>query len=136
MVTATGKFAEQVSESMNQIQMQNQMIGEQMGMHRGVIETSVGWVTEFFAKPARQKAVNDYIDGTLLPELRVELMNLGNTLLRDISTLINNEAQIASDALRNNLEEMKSAFMEKKEEYNRIQEMYKTYSKQLKQYIA
>lgn len=135
-IVATAKFAETVSEKMDKMGTQNQALGEKAGMNRGLIETSVGWVTDFFAKPARQKAVNEYIDGTLLPEFRLKITDLGNTILREISTVVTQESQSASEAVHQNLEAMKISLTEKKEEYARRMEMYKEYSEQLKQYIS
>ena len=136
IISATGEIANEVSDKFADIKTKNQTLGEKVGMKRGLIETSVGWVTEFFAKPARQKAVNEYIDGTLLPELRLELINLGNTILREISMLINQESQISADAIRKNLEAMRENLMEKKEEFAQRKKIYSEYSELLKQYIS
>ena len=133
---AAEKFIGDVSNKIEEVKSGEQALGEKVGMNRGLIETSVGWVTDFFAKPARQKAVNEYIDGTLLPEFRLKITNLGNTILREISTIVTRESQSASDAIRQNLEAMKMNLTEKKEEYARKMEMYKEYSEQLKQYIS
>ena len=135
-VTVAGKFTKEVTDNMDDIQTSNQSLGEQLNMKRGFIETSVGWITEFFAKPARQRAVNDYLDNTLLPELRLKLSNLGYTLLREISTLINQESQSILDAMHSNLESMKMDLIEKNEEYMRKMNTYKEYSEQLKQYLS
>ncbi|WP_298073201.1 dynamin family protein [uncultured Bacteroides sp.] len=136
IASRTGIVVENVSNKMDEIKNMNQQLGEKVGMKRGLIETSVGWVTDFFAKSARQRAVSEYIDGTLLPEFRLKVTDLGNTILREVSTLIKQESQAASDVIRKNLEAMKVELAEKKEEYTRKMELYKEYSEQLKQYIS
>ena len=109
----------------------NQELGQKTGMKRGIIETSVGWVTDFFAKPARQRAVNNYIDGTLIPEYRQQILTTSNSIFRNISSLLRQEALTSSENIRNNIHSLKASMTERKNEYEAKIKQYKQYITEL-----
>lgn len=125
------EFAGKVSENMTNLNLQDQKLGEKAGMKRGLIETSVGWVTDFFAKPARQRAVNDYIESSLIPEFRQYLITTSSNLMRNISSLLNKEAVNSCEDIRSNLQSLKNSLNEQKDEYVQRIERYKYFEKQL-----
>lgn len=108
------QYIDDFNENIDTVKKYDQNIGEKSGMNRGIIETSVGWVTEFFAKPARQRAVNNYIDGTLIPEFRLQIQSVSSNLLREITSLLRQEATNSCGNIRANLQSLKSALDEKK----------------------
>lgn len=120
-------FVDDVKDNLDETQKYNQELGEKTGMKRGVIETSVGWVTDFFAKPARQRAVNNYIDGTLVPEFKQQIFAVKSTLFREISSLLRNEAINNSESIRKNLKDLKDLLSEQREEYSKKMNLYKQY---------
>lgn len=125
------EFVDCVSDNMETTQQYEQELGHKTGMKRGFIETSVGWITEFFAKPARQRAVNDYINGTLVPEFRQQILSASNSIFRQVSTLLRQEAESCSDGIRTNLQSLKASLSEEREKYaNKIKE-YKQYLSEL-----
>lgn len=121
------QYIDDFNENFDTVKKYDQNIGEKSGMNRGIIETSVGWVTEFFAKPARQRAVNNYIDGTLIPEFRLQIQSVSSNLLREITSLLRQEAANSCGNIRANLQSLKSALNEKKEEYAQKIKTYKQY---------
>ena len=125
------QFIDNVRENIDSTKKYNQEIGEKTGMQRGIIETSVGWITEFFAKPARQRAVDNYINGTLIPEFRQQILSVSSSLFRDISSLLRQEAFNSSESTRANLSSLKTSLIERKEEHNAKINMYKQYLNKL-----
>lgn len=127
----TKQYIDDFNENIDTVKQYDQSLGQKSGMNRGIIETSVGWITEFFAKPARQRAVNNYIDGTLIPEFRLQIQSVSNNLLREITSLLRQEATNRCGSIRANLQSLKSALNEKKEEYAQKIKTYKQYIIQL-----
>lgn len=125
------QYIDDFNENIDTVKQYDQSLGQKSGMNRGIIETSVGWVTEFFAKPARQRAVNNYIDGTLIPEFRLQIQSVSSNLLREITSLLRQEAANSCGNIRANLQSLKSALNEKKEEYAQKIKTYKQYIIQL-----
>lgn len=125
------QYIDDFNENIDTVKQYDQSLGQKSGMNRGIIETSVGWVTEFFAKPARQRAVNNYIDGTLIPEFRLQIQSVSSNLLREITFLLRQEAANSCGNIRANLQSLKSALNEKKEEYAQKIKTYKQYIIQL-----
>lgn len=125
------QYIDDFNENIDTVKQYDQSLGQKSGMNRAIIETSVGWVTEFFAKPARQRAVNNYIDGTLIPEFRLQIQSVSSNLLREITSLLRQEAANSCGNIRANLQSLKSALNEKKEEYAQKIKTYKQYIIQL-----
>lgn len=125
------KLADNVKGNMEDLQNYDIEVGHKAGMKRGIIETTVGWVTEFFAKPARQRAVHNYIDGTLVPEFRQEILSTSNLIFRQISSLLRQEATTSSESIRANLLQLKASLNERKEEHASKINTLKQYSKEL-----
>lgn len=125
------KIADNVKGNMEDVQDYDAEVGHKVGMKRGIIETTVGWVTEFFAKPARQRAVHNYIDGTLVPEFRQEILSNSSLIFRQISSLLRQEATAGSESIRTNLLQLKASLNERKEEHASKINTLKQYSKEL-----
>lgn len=130
-ISKARELGKEVSKNMQSINETNEALGQRLGQNRGVIETTVGWVTDFFAKPARQRAVHNYIDGTLMPEFRQQLLDASYNIFGEISSLLRQEAQNSRDNIRANLQSLKVALSERKEEYAQKIETYKQYAKLL-----
>lgn len=122
------QFVDVVNKNMESAQQYNQEAGRRVGINTGILETSVGWVTDFFAKPARQRAVNNYIEGTLIPEFRQQILLVSNNMLKEISSLLHQEANNNSESFRVNLQALKTSLKEKKEIYTQKMEVYKQYA--------
>lgn len=122
------QFVDVVNKNMESAQQYNQEVGRRVGINTGILETSVGWVTDFFAKPARQRAVNNYIEGTLIPEFRQQILLVSNNMLKEISSLLHQEANNNSESFRVNLQALKTSLKEKKEIYTQKMEVYKQYA--------
>jgi Predicted GTPases len=105
-------YVKRVGSQMGKIEAADQALQQRAGMKKGVIETATGWVTDFFAKPQRQKAVSAYIDGTLIPELSNQLFNLRSSLERTIGSLLHQSAQVEVSNMEEALQEMKRELQE------------------------
>lgn len=125
------KFTDSVKDNLEDAQKYNEEVGQKTGMKRGIIETTVGWVTEFFAKPARQRAVHNYIDGTLVPEFRQEILSTSSLIFRQISNLLRQEATTCSESIQTNLHNLKNSLKERQEEHASKINILKQYSKEL-----
>lgn len=128
MVNKGSMLLEEASANISKIDQKSQELGEKAGMKRGLINTTVGWVTEFFAKPARQRAVSNYIDGTLIPEFRQQVLNVSSSLTREVSSLLRQEATNSCENIRATLQSLKTDLNEKKEDYSRKMNQYKQYA--------
>ena len=101
-------YAEEVSTQMEDIKSADRQIQEKIGMDRGLIETATGWITDkITGKPARLRAINNYLDGTLIPEFRDLLYNVRTNLLRIISDTIHQEADSQISSMEQTLTQMK-----------------------------
>ena len=101
-------YAEKVSTQMEDIKSADKQLQEKNGMDRGLIETATSWVTDkITGKPARVRAVNNYLDGTLIPEFRNLLYSVRTNLLRIISDTIHQEADSQISSMEQTLIQMK-----------------------------
>lgn len=128
IASQAGKYVGTVTGKMAEIDQKNQELGQKAGMKRGLIETSIGWVTEFFAKPARQRAVNNYIEGSLIPEFRQQILSVADGIMREIRSLLTQEAVNGCEHIRAKLQELKAALEKRKEDYSREMEQYRQYA--------
>lgn len=87
--------------------------------NRGIIETSVGWITDgLLGKPQRKKAVKNYLDNSVLPEFENQLNTLKSDLVRTIENLLREEARNSTQQMEDELKELVSKKETEKEQYN------------------
>lgn len=121
-------YAGRVSTQMEDIKSADKHIQEKFGMNRGLIETATGWVTDkITGKPARVRAVNDYLDGTLIPEFRDLLYNVRTNLLRIIGDTIHQEADSQISSMENTLLQMKEQLDKNNQVLTQRKEELKSY---------
>lgn len=95
---------------------------------RGMLETSVGWVTDkLVGKPQRKKAIHLYVDETLKPEYKTHIGYVTNNLTQTISTMLQQEAQEITNYLKNALTELKTEETLSKEAYDKKIEKLKEF---------
>lgn len=108
---------------------QNQNV-QQPAPQKGIVESIVGHFTDStMGKPQRRRAIHDYIDGTLLPEFKLQLNGISNSLVNFIRTVLNKEAEENLQSMTKALEELVEERKNKKEAFQkRINELnnYKT----------
>ncbi len=87
--------------------------------NRGVIETSVGWITDsLLGKPQRKKAVRNYLDNSVLPEFENQLNALKSDLVRTIENLLREEARNSTKHMEDELKDLINKKETEKEYYN------------------
>jgi hypothetical protein len=128
MMEKTQKYASSIEEQTEKIEGYNNKIGSYTPQQKGIIETGVSWITEHFeGKPQRRRAVNNYVEGTLMPEFENGMENFRGRLVRMISDLVHQEAQT-------NTLQMEEALRNMKEKQEKEKESYKQEISKLKEY--
>ncbi len=125
------KFALDVKTRADAMGIVSDKLGRRVGVKRGLVETSVGWVTEWHAKSVRLRAINDYIDESLLPQFRPQLLNAGQMIVRQASTLLRDEASAVTGSLERSLRDLRGAMAGHKDDYSERMAMYREYASQL-----
>ena len=121
------KFKENVNQKIGEIDKQNQELGQRIGANRGAIETCVSWITDFTAKPQRQKAIHNYINDTLIPEFRMNINHIATLIKQHVISILREEAISNSQNIKEHLESLKRTQQENQEEYMRKIEQYKNF---------
>lgn len=129
--TKATKFAFDVKTKMETMDAVSEELGQRAGAKRGILETSVGWVTEWHAKSARLRAISDYIDDSLVPQLRPQLISAGQMIVRQAATLLRDEAAAVTGSLEHALQDLRQAMADQKDDYSRRMALYREYARQL-----
>lgn len=107
MAKAT-KTVEKVQESLETLNRINDNLGQQTGQDKGMIESMVGFVSEKLeGKPQRKRAINTYLDSTLLPQFSQLLQQNRNQLLISVSSALEQDASETITERANILQQMK-----------------------------
>ena len=121
-------YAEKVSTQMKDIESADDKIRKNTGINRGLIETATGWITDkITGKPARIRAVNNYLDGTLIPEFKGLLYNVRTNLVRIIGDTVRQEADAQISSMEQALVQMKEQLDSNKQVLNQRREELKSY---------
>ena len=87
---------------------------------KGIVEGIVGSITDkTMGKPQRRRAIHDYIDGTLLPEFKIQLQNISNSLINFVRNTLNKEAEANLQSMTKVLDELIAERKNKKEAYQK-----------------
>jgi len=120
---------------MDNIQSADQAIQQKTGMNRGLIETATGWITDkITGKPARVRAVNNYLDETLVPEFKGLLNNLRVNLVQIIGDTLRQEASSMVASMEQALVQMKEQFENAKQSVSERRELLKSYVETINEY--
>ncbi|MBQ0120832.1 MAG: dynamin family protein [Bacteroidales bacterium] len=134
-ITKARNYAGEVSTQMSKIQDADRKLQQKLGTNRGLIETATGWVTDkIVGKPARVRAVNNYLDSTLVPEFRNLLFNVRTNLLRIISDTIRLEADSQISSMEQALVQMKEQLDDNKQVVAQRREELKSYIEIINEY--
>lgn len=86
---------------------------------RGVIETSVGWITDgVLGKPQRKKAVREYVEGYLIPEFSNHLESRKSDIIRSVSDLLREEVRNSTQHMEEEIRNLKAQQENEIEVYN------------------
>lgn len=106
----------QGSDKLTQINEYNTNVGSQLGCNNGVVESMVGFFTDkTWGKPQRVRAVNIYIDETLLPEFKSKLSAIGREIVANLSSALKTEA---NETILRKVETLNQLKLEKVEKQN------------------
>ena len=121
-------IAKEVNTQMSNIESTDEQIQKKTGINRGFIETATGWITDkITGKPARIRAVNNYLDGTLIPEFKGLLYNVRTNLVRMIGDTVRQEADAQISSMEQALVQMKEQLDSNKQVLNQRREELKSY---------
>ncbi len=121
-------FADKVNTQMENLKSADQKLQKETGINRGLIETATGWITDkITGKPARIRAVNNYLDGTLIPEFKGLLYNVRTNLVRMIGDTVRQEADAQISSMEQALVQMKEQLDSNKQVLNQRREELKSY---------
>ncbi len=85
-------------------------IQQQVGSEKGIVDSIASYISENIfgmGKPQRQRAVSNYIDGSLMPEFRSHLNSQKNMVVNAISQLAQQEASAHVQQKSEALEQLK-----------------------------
>lgn len=114
-------LASEAGNQYNNINQINQTVGQQTGQNKGFIESMVGFVTDkTWGKPQRRRAINIYLDETLMPQFKnamhsncVQLVNKIRELLLNAAQVTIAEKKLALEELVKQHESQKEAFVQR-----------------------
>ena len=85
----------------------------------GFFPTAVGWVTEQFqGKPQRQRAINNYLSDTLLPQFKGNMIAISAAIISNITDLLHQEASDKIEGINKNIQELEALEREQKTAFN------------------
>ena len=114
-------LASEAGNQYNNINQINQTVGQQTGQNKGFIESMVGFVTDkTWGKPQRRRAINNYLDETLMPQFKnamhsncVQVVNKIRELLLNAAQVTIAEKKLALEELVKQHESQKEAFVQR-----------------------
>ena len=114
-------LASEAGNQYNNINQINQTVGQQTGQNKGFIESMVGFVTDkTWGKPQRRRAINIYLDETLMPQFKnamhsncVQVINKIRELLLNAAQVTIAEKKLALEELVEQHESQKEAFVQR-----------------------
>lgn len=85
-------------------------VGQTVGSDKGIVDSVASYISENLlgmGKPQRQRAVNTYIDGTLMPEFKSQLDNQKSMVTNAIAQMLQQEAAVCVQQKTSALEQLK-----------------------------
>ena len=105
------KYEEQkelIRQKYGEYNRQDQLLGQQMGASKGVVESMVGLVTDStVAKPQRRRAIHQYMDSTLMPNFKALIKRNYDRLLASIHNGLLNDSTLFITELKESLNRLK-----------------------------
>ncbi len=109
---------EQIMQKYDEYEQQNMEIAQRMGMNGGVVESIVGLVTDStMGKPQRRRAIQEYMDSTLMPSFRAAVERNCNLLLSTIHKGLVDDSTIAISELKDSLSKLKEEKRSKEDDF-------------------
>ena len=129
---------EQILQKYDEYEQQNIEIAQRMGMNGGVVESVVGLVTDStMGKPQRRRAIQEYMDLTLMPSFRAAVERNCNLLLSTIHKSLLDDSTVAISELKDSLSKLKEEKRSKEDDFTAKIKQLNNYSTILKnEYIC
>lgn len=129
---------EQILQKYDEYEQQNMEIAQRMGMNGGVVESVVGLVTDStMGKPQRRRAIQEYMDSTLMPSFRAAVERNCNLLLSTIHKSLVDDSTVAISELKDSLSKLKEEKRSKEDDFAAKIKQLNNYSTILKnEYIC
>lgn len=134
MVKTAAEYSSKINKQMDEVESWNNKMGERYQSNRGgIIDTGVSWITDqFWGKPQRRRAVNNYISDSLVPEFVLQIEQIRSELVRTIGQLLHDEAQNRTLAMEQTLNQLKADSASAKEQFKEKVNQLKEYKNILK----
>lgn len=116
-----GEFTQKTIEKYNEINKFENEYGHSFtsDKSKGFVESIVSGVTDgSLGKPQRRRAILNFVNSSLLPEFRSELIRLSNMIINEISLVLQTEAETKTNEVRDALLELKEMREKDIENYN------------------
>lgn len=107
---------------------QEQIIAPQS---KGMLEALVGKVSEFRAKPKRQRAVREALEGEILPNFKLQMQHNSELILSMLQSLVSDETAIIYNERRGQIEALKQDLNQQREAYDKRISQLKAYLSQV-----
>lgn len=125
-------IAGKAGDKFDAIEGYNQRAAQQVGANKGIVESMVGFVIDkTWGKPQRKRAIRNYMDNSLMPDFKREILAVGNQLINNIRMSLQEEASETIDAKRYSLEKLKQERKDKKDAYNQRINQIRDYKHEL-----
>lgn len=125
----TGRYIQKGMELKDQfVTTQNQIIAPQS---KGMLEGLVGKVSELGAKPKRQRAVREALEGEILPNFKLQMQHNSELILSMLQSLVSDETAIIYNERRGQIEVLKQDLNEQREAYDKRISQLKAYLSQV-----
>ena len=119
IIQETIKYGTKTSQNLESVELYNQQIGKYTPKKTGIIETSIGWVTDkLLGKPQRRRAINNYITETLAPEFSIQMEYIRSSLTHTIEQLLHDEIKVSTFQMEQALKDMKTEKENEQDTYN------------------
>lgn len=89
---------------------------------------------QVMGKPERQRAIHNYIDGTLLPTFQQELNRISQDIIEQTQTLLTQEAKTDTQQITQEIERLKNLRHTQEAEFKKQMQTYKEYQTFLTNY--
>jgi len=107
-------------------------VAKNTGVNSGIVESLVGFATEsFVGKPARRRAIHQYLDNSLIPQFNSRMQDFVGQVVIYVTNTINREVEESTLAQKQALEELKTQSAEAHNQYEQTVKTLKGYKKEL-----
>lgn len=120
--------AKKVSDKIDDVKKYDRSIGENVGKEGGVVGSIIHSITDStIAKPKRKKIIRDYIDETLMPEFKNNLMIISSDVINNVREKINSDSLQVITQKQEELQTIRKEQTEKKELFNQRMNQLREY---------